>query len=139
MVDENIEFSEEEDYVNPESQSIKTIVLRHISKISDLSCKEFTGAYWSKKPIKTQNGLIYTETYHEDVREAYCNAVDFLIDVLYPLGDKAFQTFIDAHEKIREQPKDIVEKQFCKRETFKEIHKMFERTDFWTSTGVQNE
>jgi hypothetical protein len=139
MVDENIEFSDEDDDYGESGLSINEIILAHIRKISDLSCKEFTGSFWSKKPIKTQNGIIYTETYHEDVREAYCNAINFLIDILYPLGDKKFKDYLDTSEDIEKEETDINKKIKRKRITFKEINLMFERNNFWGSTGTYNE
>ncbi len=133
----NFNYSEESDYENKVS-SIKEIVLRHIRKISDLSCKEFTGGYWEKKPIKTSGGTMFTEEYHEDVRAAYCNSVDFLIDVLYPLGDSTFKTHIDSNEKVDEVI-EIEKKIIIKRKTFKEINKMFERTNFFQSSDSTEE
>lgn len=138
MVDD-IEFSDEDDDYSESGLSINEIILAHIRKISDLCCKEFTGSFWSKKPIKTQSGIIYTETYHEDVREAYCNAVNFLIDVLYPLGDSQFRVYLDANEDIEKEETDINKKIMRKRITFKEINKMFERNNFWGGTSIYNE
>ena len=139
MVDENIEFSDEEDYVPQEGQSIKTIVLTHIGKISNLCCQEFTAGYWSKKPVKTQSGVLYTETYHDDVRQSYCNAVDFLIDILTPLSDKDFKDYIKDNENVEKPEADIEKRLLRKRITFKKINEMFERTGFWEATGVANE
>ena len=134
--DKDFDFSEESDW-SPETRfSIKEIVHRHIKKISDICCQEFTGGYWEKKPIKTTSGVLFTEEYHPDVREAYCNAVDFLVDVLYPLGDDKLKKHIDEHDI---DIKDIKEKLKDRRKMFKEINKMFDNNNFWEQTGVSNE
>jgi hypothetical protein len=134
MVD-NFEFTEESEYEQKE-YTIKEIILRHIRKISDICCKEFTGGYWSKKPIKTSSGIMFTEEYHEDVRESYCNSIDFLIDVIYPMGDKPLKAKIEEHDKL--EFSDIKVKLKSKRIIFKEINIMFERTNFWKSSDVSN-
>ena len=139
MVVEDFEFKEEAEYGEEQKYSIKEIILRHIRKISDICCKEFTGGYWEKKPIRMQTGVMFTEVYHDDVREAYCNAVDFLIDVLYPLGDKDFKAYLETNENIDAEEMDIYKKLNRKRKTFKEINKMFDRNNFWGGTGTYNE
>ena len=117
MVDDNgIQINDESDSVSGDSLSIKEIILRQIRKIGDISCKEFTGGYWQKKPVKIGGGAVFTEVYHEDVREAYCNAVDFLIDIIYPMSDddlkeylkkfEGFQDMITKKDKNKEATKD---------------------------------
>ena len=133
------EFSDEGDY-QQQQLNIKEIILRHVRKISDICCKEFTGGYWSRKPVKTSGGVMFTEEYHEDIREAYCNAVDFLVDMLYPLGDKELQEYLNKNEIVdKDWGEDIKAKLISKRKTFKEINIMFERINFWGATGVSNE
>lgn len=134
----DVEISEEGEY-GDKTLSIKEIVLRHIKKISDISCKEFTGGYWQKRPVRTPGGIMFVEEYHEDVREAYCNAINFLIDILYPDSDKDFKGYVDEHETIKENPIKITEKIDKKRETFRQINKMFERTGYFESSGVESE
>ena len=130
-------YREESNYQEEES-SMKEIVLRHIKKISDISCQELTGGYWQEKPFKTSGGVIFTKEYHEDVREAYCNAIDFLIDVLYPTSDSLFRRYIDDNEKL-EETFEIKAKLLIKRKIFKEINKMFERTNFFSSNESMEE
>ena len=135
----DMEFSDEGDYQQQEL-NIKEIILRHIRKISDICCKEFTGGYWERKPVKTAGGILFTEQYHEDVREAYCNAVDFLTDMLFPLGDKDLQKYLNENEDIeKDWGEDIKAKLKRKRQTFKEINIMFERINFWGSTSSGDE
>lgn len=148
-VNEGIDFKEETDGDFEQKFSIKEIILRHIRKIGDLSCKEFTGGYWEKKPMRTSGGIMFSEIYHDDVREAYCNAVDFLIDIIFPMGDTTLKKYLrdfenyedtiskkDNHEEVKI---DIGQKIKLKRQTFRQINIMFERNNFWTGTGSYNE
>ena len=73
-----------------EKMSIKEIIVLHIKKISDITTKELTPSFWSKKPMKVGEGVAIVETYHPDTRMAYCNAVDFLLDLMMPYADKKF-------------------------------------------------
>jgi hypothetical protein len=135
MVD--YEITDEEDETSEES-SIKHIVLSHIGKISKICCQELTEGYWQDKPIKTGGGVVITRTYHPDLKEAYCNAVDFLVDICYPLADKPFQDFMDIEEK-KEEEKDKKEKLKQKRKTFKQLNIMFERKGFFESSEFADE
>jgi len=83
-----------------EKVTIKEVIIMHIKKISDLSTKEMTPSYWQKKPMKMGDGVAIVETYHADGRLAYCNAVDFLLDLLMPKADKKFK---EALELINEE------------------------------------
>jgi hypothetical protein len=136
---EGMEFSDEGDY-QQQQLNIKEIILRHVRKISDICCKEFTGGYWTRKPVKTMGGVLFTEEYNEDVRECYCNAVDFLADMLYPLSDDDLKKYLEENEEIdKDWGEDIKAKLKHKRKTFKQINIMFERINFWGATGVSNE
>jgi hypothetical protein len=139
---QGIEFKEESDYEDhfQKGVSINDIILRHIRKISDICCQEFTGGYWQRKPVKTAGGVLFTEEYHEDVRQAYCNAVDFLIDVLYPLADTEFKKYVDSNESNTDfSLLEIKEKVNHKRKTFKQINTMFNRVNFWSRSDSSNE
>ena len=143
MVNE-IDYGEEGEYQKEQKFSIKEIILRHIRKIRDLCCIEFTGGYWEKKPMKTATGIIFSEVYKMDVREAYCNAIDFLSDVIYPMGDDKLKTYLKENEgydetKIETKEIDIKDKIKLKRRTFRQINLMFERTNFWQGIEDYNE
>ena len=160
----DIEYSDESDYSKEQKYSIKEIILRHIRKISDLSCKEFTGGYWEKKPIRTSTGIMFSEVYHGDVREAYCNAIDFLIDLIYSMSDETLKKYLEDYEnytvyekdkegkenknfreeKKKEEGKEdkketVKEKLRLKRITFRQINIMFKRMDFWKGVESYNE
>jgi len=78
-----------------DSLSIKEVVMQHIKGISDLSRQEFTPSYWQKKPLKVGDGIVMSETYHEDKRLAYCNAIDFLHDLMMPYADEEFKKTLE--------------------------------------------
>jgi len=153
MVNEDIEFRDELDgELGEQKYSINEIILRQIRKIGDLSCKEFTGGYWEKRPIRTSGGIMFSEVYHNDIREAYCNAVDFLIDIIYPMGDdtlkeylKKFEGYLEVIKKETNKSNNsekeikIKEKLKLKRQTFRQINLMFERCNFWKGTGSYSE
>lgn len=136
MVRDEIEISEESAY-NEKTPSLKEICLRHISKISNICCQELTGGYWQEKPMKIGGGMVITKTYHPDLREAYCNAVDFLFDIVYPYSDSNFKK-VFASDYTGEQ-EDIKQKLKDKRMLFKQICIMFERTNFFAGTEGTDE
>lgn len=151
MANENFGYKEESSYQH-EGNSIKEIILRHIRKISDIMTKELTGSWWEKKPIRTQSGTIFTEIYHEDLREAYCNAIDFLVDLLEPNGDSELKKYLEENNNLEkdwnkdeegndeEDDGKIMKKKILnKRKIFREINKMFQRTNFWKSNDNTNE
>ena len=106
-----------------EKVTIKEVIIMHIKKISDLSCKELTPSFWSKKPMKMGDGVAMVETYHPDTRLAYCNAVDFLLDLLMPKADKTFKQIL---ETIRQS----------EAEEFKEHKDNTETQDAWVWTKL---
>lgn len=138
MGKDTFEIKEESDYGQKEV-SMKDILLGHIRKISEISSKEFIEGYWEKKPINLQGSVMLTKVYHEDSREAYSNAVDFLVDILYPKGDKAFKDIVDKHELLKLDDMDKLMKMREKRKIFKEINKMFERTNFFANAEFLEE
>lgn len=146
MVEFSTGFSENYEPESKDPTTLKEVITRHIKKISDLCCKEFTGSYWEKKPIRTANGIMFSEIYHDDKREAYCNAIDFLIDILYPIGDEKFKEYLKKYEGYDEESNkkdetslEIGQKIKLKRETFRQINLMFNRIDFWSGSGGYDE
>ena len=84
------------------TMAIKDLIIRHLGKISDLCVKEFTPSFWSKKPVKVGEGVAIVETYHPDTRMAYCNAVDYLADILSVYNDKPFLEKIKAIHELQD-------------------------------------
>lgn len=139
----DIDISDQQDVEEEGSASINEIILRQIRKLGDIASSELTGGYWQKKPIKTSGGIMFSEEYHEDKREAYSNAVDFIVDLVYPISDDAFRKIIDNEEIFDKQEKlsaDYKEKRLLSRKKiFRELNKMFERVEFFnTSIDVTN-
>jgi hypothetical protein len=131
-----IRITDEEDEHVSEQQSIKTIILRQINKIGDICSKEMIEGYWQIKPVSVGGNVSYTRTYNDDSRKAYCNSVDFIIDLTYPLGDTPYKKVIDDNESMTEL-KDVEEKLKRYKKIFREINKMFERMNFFnTDLGI---
>lgn len=88
VVDEDGGFSTKDS-----TASLKDIILQHIRAITKLSCQELTPSYWQKKPLKVGDGIVMAETYHEDKRLALCNAIEFLVYILWAESDDKFKNF----------------------------------------------
>lgn len=132
---DDISISEESTYQD-KTPSLKEICLRHVSKISTICCQEFTGGYWQEKPMKIGGGMVVTKTYHPDVREAYCNAIDFLFDLVMPFADDRFKAYVKL---LGEDNIDVKEKLKQKRKLFQEMNIMFERINFFAGTESYDE
>jgi len=113
-----------------EAGTINEVILRQIRKLGDICSKELTGGYWEKKPVKVGDGIVFTEEYHEDLREAYCNSVNFITDLAYPNADGKFKKFFDEIDD-KELTADIKDRLKINRQIFRELNKMFVRFDFF--------
>lgn len=113
--------------------TFRGIVLNHIIKINNITCKEFAGGYW-----KTVVRAIGTATYSEkvwvsDVRQEYINAVNNLSDLLLPHFDVEMSAFDSEHLKTVNgltDPDELVKhtrwlfralNQFLKRKNYLEV------------------
>lgn len=142
-MEDNIIVTEDSEYGPKETLSIKEIALRHIKKMSDLSCQELTPSYWQTKPVKVGDGIMMSQIYHPDLREAYCNSVEFLLDLVVPYSDDQFKTklseiklmedtkFTEAQSNGKSQDEWVKEKLKIRKIIQAEIFLMFERTDFF--------
>ncbi len=89
MTDEDQIVAIDEGYTaNKSDLSIREIILRHVRKISDLSCQELTESYWEERPVKIGSGVSIIKKYHPDLRCAFINAVDFLYHLIAPYTPK---------------------------------------------------
>jgi hypothetical protein len=136
---EEFAVSEDSGFSSGDKTSMKEIIVRHIKKIGDICCQEFTAGFWEEKPIKTQTGVMFSKVWHEDVREAYCNAMDFLVYTIYPLGDDTLREKIDGEDLEKDWQNDIKGKVRSRRLLYKEINLMFDRTNFWQGTDAYDE
>lgn len=90
VVDEDGGFSSKDG-----TASLKDIILAHIRAITKLSCQELTPSYWQRKPMKVGDGIVMAEVYHEDKRLALCNAIEFLVYILWSEADDDFKKFYE--------------------------------------------
>lgn len=119
-----------------EPKTIQEIVLREIRKIGDISAEELIEGYWKKKPIHTAGGITFVEEYIKDTRKAYCGAVDFIIDLVFPSSDDGFKKKIEEFDA--KEYKDIEEEIKYKKNLFREINIMFDRVGFFKDKLVKN-
>ena len=78
MVEDTTQFIDaESNYRNPkdDDMTIRFIVMSFIKHINLLACNEFRGGYWKQNQTLIGNTSMNTETYIEDNREKYCNAI----------------------------------------------------------------
>lgn len=105
MGEEELQFIDAEtQFNNSKSNSIKEIVMTHISRIGTLCTKEFKEGYWEKRPVKLGDSIHIIEKYIEDSRDAYVNAVDFLHDILLAkFDDKATEEINKLNEEMKDK------------------------------------
>lgn len=140
---EEQEFIEAEEYQGKNKEaSFRSIVLNHLSKISLISTKEFREGYWNKKPTSTGGGVYMSETYIEDTRDSYINAIDFLYDCLLPHFDEDMEkagkkinkdldnALKNAKEKKTKKSDWIDDKLLNKRKLFQELNLLLYRLKY---------
>lgn len=133
---EEVEVKELNNDPSQEPQTIQEIVLRQIRKVGDICAEELTEGYWKKKPVHASGAVVFIEEYIKDTRKAYCGAVDFIVDIVYPLSDDEFKKLID--EEDAKEFEDIDKELKSKRKLFREINKMFEREGFFENKLYKN-
>lgn len=132
-------IQEEGDFGN-KVPSLKEIALIHIRKISDICCNEFTPGRWEEKPIKVGGGIAITKKYVPDQRAVFCNAVDFLLWLVYPYADETFK----EKYKLKEHKSDLTDKNWeekleKRQKIFIDLMIMFENTNFFDVRSGQKE
>lgn len=150
MSDDEVSFMDADDYsVRQEGASFKEICLRHLSKISELSTKEFKRGYMKKKPVATSSGVYMAEEYVEDTRKAYINAVDCFFDLLLPhFDDEMMKQDADIQDHLKERLKVyqqdtqlsaddwIDEKLEIKRRVFQQLSLLLKRLGYLETKGI---
>lgn len=98
-----------------DERSFRAVIMDYIRVIGKLSKVEFRGGYWITKNKTLPGGVLLEEkVYVPDTREEYCNAIDWLHDMLMPYFDdkekggtkemkSAALTINRKLEKIREE------------------------------------
>jgi len=150
MSKDEISFRDADGYsVRQEGASFKEICLRHLSKISELSIREFKRGYMKKKPISTSSGVYMAEEYVEDGRKAYINAVDCFHDLLLPHFDKIMsernkEISEDLNSKLKIYQEDtrsdaddwVDEKLEIKRRLFQQLSLLLKRLGYLETKGI---
>jgi len=145
MKEDDVTFIDaEENYGTRDHQiSFREIVLRHLSKISEICTAEFKEGYWQKRPMSIGGGVYMSEVYIEDKRDAYINAVDFFHDILLPSFDEDMIKFDDEQEKeldktlekYKQDRKASTEwmdhKLLAKRKLFQQLNLLLNRTGYF--------
>jgi len=109
------QFIGAEDYqpIGETNISFRQIVLEHYRKITQLSCVEFRGGYWTEKQ-RTSGGATFSESYYvPDSREVFVNSINMLHDLLLPLFDKQME---EEMERLEEEYEKEYEKAQDKKE-----------------------
>jgi len=111
---------------NSELLSFKSILMRHLERITRLSSVEFKGGYSQKRTIPVAGTLMQQDTYIADTRECYINAVENLADLLFPQFDEKMKTDEEKYVKEIEEISNTIENDDTfKNEKRKIIRKMF--------------
>ena len=111
---------------NSELLSFKSILMRHLERITRLSSVEFKGGYSQKRTIPVAGTLMQQDTYVADTRDCYINAVENLADLLFPQFDeKMADDEIKYVAEIEEKSKTIDNDDLFKNEKRKIIRKLF--------------
>lgn len=95
-----VEFVDaEEKFTGKETYSFKEIVMTQLSRITQLSSKEFKpGGYWEERPVIVGGSVYLQKSYVEDGRLAYINGVDVFGDLLLGKFDKIMKEEIKKLE-----------------------------------------
>ncbi len=145
MKEDDVTFIDaEENYGTRDHQiSFREIVLRHLSKISEICTAEFKEGYWQKRPMSIGGGVYMSEVYIEDKRDAYINAVDFFHDILLPsFDDEMIQSDEDSEKELEDSLKKYKDdkksstewmdhKLLVKRKLFQELNVLLSRTGYF--------
>lgn len=150
MIDDSVEIGEEKFSWNKEGGTLKEIILRHIRKLSDISCQELTEGYWDERPQQIGENISIIRTYHPDLREAYINGVDFLLtlvrhcisqdtagnfeDILRRINIKIEKAFQKAEKEKWDKNDWILTKINFKKNLMEEIMLMLDRIDFFSGS-----
>ena len=112
------------------SISFQDITLRHLNRICQLSCDEFTGGYVNKKLINFGGISQKIETYVPDQRKRYIQAVNTLYDLTYSFFDKVMNKEDIKLDEERKKEKDINKLIEVSRKRFRSLVSLLKRLNF---------
>jgi len=151
MINEDeVQIGEEKFGWNKEGGTLKEIVLRHIRKLSDISCQELTPGYWNEMPKQIGESIAIVREYHPDLRAGFINGVEFLLTLVRHCisqdteGDfEKVLVNIESRESIDFKKADdegwsgddwTLTKLGYRKELLKEIMLMLDRIDFFSGS-----
>ena len=145
-----IEEGEAGGYYFKQGRQIKDIVMEQIKKLSDLSVQELKEGYWKTKPVKVGESVTLIEVYVPDLREAFCNGVDFLYDLILPTieeeqdkvlkkfkneSDKNLDKLFTKYKESGEDPDNWVDDKLTeKKKLFAQINIHLDKIDYFNSS-----
>ena len=105
----------QEELSRPDELTIREIILRHIRKMSDISCQELTPSFWEERPVKIGSGISIVKKYNPDLRSAFINADVFLLSLVKPYmerdkGDSFKKEVENFDKKLEKEWKDYKDK-----------------------------
>jgi len=123
-----------------EKLSLKPAILKQVQKIMDYYSRELTPSYYEERPVKVGDSMSIVRVRKEDLRIAYCNAVDCLVDTILPEADEEFK---DKLKDIEEEESEIIkegkdeqalwDKIQIKKKIYRQIMFLFWRVDYFKS------
>lgn len=106
--------------------SFKSILMRHLERITRLASVEFKGGYNQQKTIPVAGTLMQQDVYVADTRECYINAVENLADLLFPHFDDEMRADEgEFNAEIVKKDDEIEDDDKFKNEKRKIIRKLF--------------
>lgn len=117
------------------------IMMLHIQSITKLCCTEWHGGYWNRK-VKEIGGVGYPEeTYIQNSRECFWNAVNCLYDLAFPHFDDEMKKedgkiipLLDKHEEIKGKISDEEfdsKKMILMRKLFRALSSFLKRNGYF--------
>lgn len=117
--------------------TIKSIVLKTIEKILDLSAEEFRGGYQER----IYSGNTFTDKYIPDSRKKIIQVIEYLCSLVKPRFDKTmkekYRSIMERQEKNyndfanKNNEQYIINKLNLMRELFDDINEFFERMNYF--------
>ena len=146
-MEDNVSIGEEKFEFKKESISLKELVFRHLKKMSDITTQELTPGYWDEKAVNINGSISVIKKYHSDLREAFNEATDFLLNLIRPYikEDKGgdFQTKLNKTKEKEKSEHSNAEKEnmnvndwiqiklSSRKNLFSEIMLMLDRIGFF--------
>lgn len=129
--------------LNKQEVSFRSIPMETLKSVRSLASVEMRGGYDTERVV----GNVVVETYIPDSREIYCNAIDYLSDILFPHFD---QQMFKAEQDIDAEIKKLEErsskdnkvdvragKVLLKRKLFRHLNSFLFRKNYFVAGGKE--